>query len=217
MNKTGTNAGRFHPFPAIYAVNKSLSRPISGHTPRKLPRKRAISRIIAYARFSRAQLLYYIHFVKSRENSRFLPLKLHQFGEKIQEVLCAVCPGSPLGQTGSLVQREPFSQPQQPPPQPPQELSCPLFQMAGQRVIFFDPLLFHVHNAVFPGTCEAGTAFAAQAFCPSGKTLAQAEFTSAEHHKIMGPHGIPLARVSAAAAAPAATARAPLPLFQMAG
>lgn len=38
MNKTGATAGRFHPPPAIYAAEESLSRPIVGHTPRKLPR-----------------------------------------------------------------------------------------------------------------------------------------------------------------------------------
>lgn len=38
MNKTGATLGRFYPFAAIYAVIESLSRPIVGHTPRKLPR-----------------------------------------------------------------------------------------------------------------------------------------------------------------------------------
>ena len=38
MNKTGATHGRFYPPAAIYAAIESLSRPIVGHTPRKLPR-----------------------------------------------------------------------------------------------------------------------------------------------------------------------------------
>ena len=49
IRNTGTNSGRCHSGTAIYAgVEVLLSRPIIGHTPRKLPPCGAISRFIAF-------------------------------------------------------------------------------------------------------------------------------------------------------------------------
>ena len=49
IRNTGTNSGRCHSGTAIYAgVEVLLSRPILGHTPRKLPPCGAISRFIAF-------------------------------------------------------------------------------------------------------------------------------------------------------------------------
>ncbi len=56
--ETGIKAGRFHLSLAIYAVFRSFSRPIVGHTPRKLPAFAAISRIIADCALAGALISY---------------------------------------------------------------------------------------------------------------------------------------------------------------
>ena len=113
-----------YPGAAIYAsADKQFSRPMTGHTPRKLPRFRAISRIIADALFTR--LLIIQHHPKSVKKKsekimsyfpQFFTVALVILSEKYQFHSSSRCFAGTL---------PPFCQKQQL-PQFPRELFCVL-------------------------------------------------------------------------------------------